>query len=252
MLINPRSYHLFLKFIQAYSPSGFKDIDPADPLMVELEEMTENNNQFFFVGDIVKMQIIHTSKRSFQMMGIEPAELTPYHFREGVHPDDALRFGFGNTQLFKMVNGLFIGENGIEILSTSFRIRNSVGDYPNILIQCYLFYSSLPYKTVYILQVITNIDWCKKIEHKAHYYIGNDRSKFRFPDEELLSLGNVFSDREFEIIRLIETGLNSEQIASKLFLSVHTVNTHRSNILEKSGKASVSELIYYLKESGLL
>lgn len=249
---NSRNYNLFFKFIQTYSPNGFMGIDPTDPLMVEIEQMTQNNNQFFFVGDIVQMQIKYTSKRSLQMMGIEPAELTPYHFREGVHPDDALRHGLGTTQLFKMVNELYIGGKGIELLSTNFRIRNSVGEYPNLLIQCYLFYSSIPYKTVYILQVMTNIDWSKKTKRGYHYYIGNDRSNFRFPDDKLLSIGNVFSDREFEIIRLIETGLNSEQIASQLFLSVHTVNTHRSNILEKTGKASISDLIYYLKESGLL
>jgi DNA-binding NarL/FixJ family response regulator len=67
-----------------------------------------------------------------------------------------------------------------------------------------------------------------------------------------LSIGNIFSEREFEIIKLIETGLNSEQIAAKLFLSVHTVNTHRSNVLEKCEKASIPDLIYDLKERGLL
>jgi DNA-binding NarL/FixJ family response regulator len=61
-----------------------------------------------------------------------------------------------------------------------------------------------------------------------------------------------FSDREFEIIRLIESGLTSEQIAEKIFLSVHTVNTHRRNILTKSGKETISELIYELIDKGLL
>jgi DNA-binding NarL/FixJ family response regulator len=37
-----------------------------------------------------------------------------------------------------------------------------------------------------------------------------------------------------------------------LFLSKYTVNTHRKNILEKSGKASIAELIYELYEIGLL
>jgi DNA-binding NarL/FixJ family response regulator len=64
--------------------------------------------------------------------------------------------------------------------------------------------------------------------------------------------GNTFSDREFEIIRLVQQGLDSEQIAEKLFLSKHTVNTHRKNILNKAGKAHISELIYELTERGLL
>jgi len=51
---------------------------------------------------------------------------------------------------------------------------------------------------------------------------------------------------------MIQEGLHSEQIAEKLFLSLHTVKTHRKNILEKSGKAHISDLIYLLREQGLL
>jgi len=46
--------------------------------------------------------------------------------------------------------------------------------------------------------------------------------------------------------------MDSDQIAEKLFLSVHTVNTHRRNILEKTEKPSISELIYDLKDRGVL
>jgi Zn-dependent M16 (insulinase) family peptidase len=37
-----------------------------------------------------------------------------------------------------------------------------------------------------------------------------------------------------------------------LFFSLHTVNTHRRNILKKTGKETISELIYDLMERGLL
>jgi len=137
-------------------------------------------------------------------------------------------------------------------MTTNFKIRNAGGDFTNFLTQNYLFYSSIPYKTVFFLKVHTNIDWCKKIKHGYHYYIGNDLSYFRYPDQEMLQIGNVFTRREFEIIRLIEEGLSSEQIAEKLFLSVYTVNTHRRNILKKTEKAHISELIYDLKDRGVI
>ena len=63
---------------------------------------------------------------------------------------------------------------------------------------------------------------------------------------------NIFSNREFEIIKLIQEGLNNEQIAEKLFLSKHTIYTHRNNILNKSGKVHISDVIYDLEEQGLL
>jgi len=67
-----------------------------------------------------------------------------------------------------------------------------------------------------------------------------------------LNGGSNFTKREFEIIKLIELGMSTEQIAEKLFLSPYTINTHRANILKKSGKAHVSELIYELLEEGKL
>jgi len=59
-----------------------------------------------------------------------------------------------------------------------------------------------------------------------------------------LQIGNIFSEREFEILRLIESGLYTDEIGKRLFVSPDTVNTHRRNILKKSGNQSVAELIY--------
>jgi DNA-binding CsgD family transcriptional regulator len=252
MISDSKSYSLFLKFIETYFPVGFRGIDRNDPLMIELEEWTERTNQFFFVGDILQMKIYYTSNRSIQMIGIAPEEVTPYHFREGVHPDDAQRHGLGTAQLFKIANELFIKRNGTELLSTNLRIRNPIGYYSDLLIQCYLFYSDSPIKTVYLLQIHTDIEGHKKIKNGYHYYVGNDRSYFRYPDEELLKIGNSLTNREFEIVKLIAAGLSSEQIAAHLFLSVHTINTHRGNILSKTGFLTISELIFDFMNHGML
>lgn len=252
MITNHESYSLFFRFIEAYAPRGFDVIDRNDALILELEDLTENNNQFFFVGDIIKMQIIYTSKRSIQLMGIEPDEFTPYHLREAVHPDDAIRHGVGTAQLFRMSTDLFINRKGTQLLSTNFRLRNPHGSFRDMLIQCYLFYGEEPIKTVYILQIHTDIESIKKSKNGYHYYVGNDQSNLRFPDEELLLIGNPLTNREFEIVKLILAGMNSEQIAERIFLSVHTINTHRGNILSKTGFNTISELIIDFQKRGLL
>jgi DNA-binding CsgD family transcriptional regulator len=245
-------YNLFFDFIETYSRVGFKGIDRGDPLILDLEKFAESNDQFFYIGDVVQMQFFFTSNRSLQMLGIQPEVLTPYHFFEATHPDDIQRHTLGRAKLFKLVHDLYVAEKGFTVMSTNYRFRNPSGNFSNLLIQLYLYYSTIPYKSVFVLKVHTNIDWCKKIKHGFHYYIGSDLSYFRYPDDELLQVSIPFSDREFEIIRLIADGLNSEQVAEKLFLSIHTVNTHRRNILEKTGKGHISDLIYYLQERGLL
>jgi DNA-binding CsgD family transcriptional regulator len=252
MMTNNQSYSLFLKFIETFSPVGFTGIDPEDPLMLEVEKLTEKNDQFFFIAALTKMQIIFTSRRSARMIGVEPAELDPSHIIAAAHPDDVDRLGLGRSRLFRMDKDLFIAEKGASLLSSNFRVQNPDGGYTNLLFQCYSFYSTIPNRGVFLFQILTNIDWFKKTKNRYHYYVGNDMSFFRYPDEELLMVGNPFSKREFEIIRLMKSGLSSEQIAEKLFLSIHSVKTHRSNIRKKSGKPTISELIYDLMDRGEL
>lgn len=55
---------------------------------------------------------------------------------------------------------------------------------------------------------------------------------------------------EMEIVRLISEGLTTKEIASRKYISFHTVITHRKNIFRKLGVSSVSELIMYAIKSG--
>lgn len=58
----------------------------------------------------------------------------------------------------------------------------------------------------------------------------------------------LLSYRETEIIQLIATGLANKEIAEKLYLSIHTIKTHRKNIIKKLGFTfkHASELILLL------
>ena len=244
-------YNLYHKFIEAYSPKGFIGIDRGDALMLELEKMTEENNQYFFVGDLLRGKIIFTSMRSIQMVGVDPEELNPYHNMEAVHPDELYRNTSGWAKLLNLANDLLRNKEGAAVLSVDMKLRNPSGRYPDVLFQSYIFYYQ-KHSTVYLLEILTDIDEIPKKKSGYHYYAGNDLSFFRYPDEKMLRIGNDFSKREIEIIRLAEKGLSTEQIAEKLFLSPYTVNTHRANILKKSGKAHISDHFSELRERGLI
>jgi DNA-binding NarL/FixJ family response regulator len=60
------------------------------------------------------------------------------------------------------------------------------------------------------------------------------------------------TDREIEIIRLIEKELNNKQISEKLFISERTVETHRKNIFRKTNTNSVIGLVKYAYEHKLI
>jgi DNA-binding NarL/FixJ family response regulator len=56
---------------------------------------------------------------------------------------------------------------------------------------------------------------------------------------------DLLTDREREILQLVAEGRTNKEVASRLSLSVHTVDTHRGNILQKLNLHSVPELILY-------
>jgi DNA-binding NarL/FixJ family response regulator len=61
----------------------------------------------------------------------------------------------------------------------------------------------------------------------------------------------ALSDREFEVLRLVE-GLGPTEIGEKLHLSVKTVSTHKTRILEKLGLGSTAELVRYALDNKLV
>lgn len=251
MLNKPYSYSLFFDFIESYLLTGFLNISHEHPILQKLEELMGENDQFFSVRNMSIIQYIFTSKRCKEMLGVEPGEINSGFFMNAVHPDDFDRLGTGKVHMLKVTEKIFAAKGGSELMSYTLKIRNSKGVYRNLLGQSYFFYSEIPHKSVYMIQVVTNIDWCKKVNCVGHYYTGNDLSLFRFPDEKLLKMGSVLSRRELEIIQLIAKGLSSKEVAQKLFLSFATVNTHRRNITVKTGMTT-HEVIIDLQNKGLL
>jgi DNA-binding NarL/FixJ family response regulator len=61
----------------------------------------------------------------------------------------------------------------------------------------------------------------------------------------------ALSDREFEVMRLLVEGLGPTEIGERLHLSVKTVSTHKTRILEKLGLNSTAELVRYALEHRL-
>jgi DNA-binding NarL/FixJ family response regulator len=62
----------------------------------------------------------------------------------------------------------------------------------------------------------------------------------------------LLTDREFQVFRMIAGGASVGEIARELSLSVKTVSTHKTRIMEKMGLANPAELIRYALEHKLL
>lgn len=63
---------------------------------------------------------------------------------------------------------------------------------------------------------------------------------------------SVVSDREKEVLILISYGYSMKEVASELFVSYHTINSHRKNLMNKLEARNIASLIRKGFELGIL
>jgi two-component system, NarL family, response regulator NreC len=62
----------------------------------------------------------------------------------------------------------------------------------------------------------------------------------------------LLTPREREILQMLGEGNSNKEVATKLNLSLHTVETHRGNVLEKLNLHSTAEMILYAVRKGIV
>lgn len=62
----------------------------------------------------------------------------------------------------------------------------------------------------------------------------------------------LLTHREVEIVKLMAEGFPAQEIADKLYLSIHTIYTHRKNIMRKLGVTTAAEVILYAINTSLI
>lgn len=62
---------------------------------------------------------------------------------------------------------------------------------------------------------------------------------------------SLLTPREKEILKLIARGLTTKEIAAQLFISIPTVETHRANLMTKTGGRNVAGLVRFAMDAGL-
>lgn len=149
--------------------------------------------------------------------------------------------------------------SGVEVAQ---RIRN---EYPSIHILVY----SVDTKVYTIMQLMQiGIDGfvsknsgvseilqaVNSVEQGVPYY-GKDIAELIHDIVDAVADGNsmkLLSPRELEIVRLSCDGLMGKEIAEKLYISLRTVNAHKTHIFTKLGLRSNVEMVRYAIEHGII
>lgn len=80
----------------------------------------------------------------------------------------------------------------------------------------------------------------------SHINTDTNKTEILYEERFLPEISNtLLSEREAQVLSLISVGMTSAQIAEKLFISQHTVNTHRKNILRKTFCKGTADLAIF-------
>ena len=230
-----------------------KDSERPHELELELDlhkkllHLFQPGTYYYYVFNIFQADFELVSPGVTSVLGYDPEEIDIHLFLEILHPDDKpyfLEFERRITEFFKALPYEKIQNYKMQY---DFRMRTKDNRYIRLLHQAVQidFDESNFYRTLDIDTDITHIKPdgipCFSIiglEGEPSYY-NIDITK----TNALARSYDLFTRKEREILKLIIENNNSREIAEKLFISPHTVNAHRKNILRKAQAQTPLELV---------
>ncbi len=208
---------------------------------------------YYYIFNFSNMECEYQSSNVEKVLGYKHA-LTMREFLGMIHPEDTVHYLNFENAAINFLKGLPFEKLGKYKIQYDFRIRNAQGNYLRILHQAILIHFDENKNFYRSLALHTDISHIKKGGTPSLSFIGiDDEPSFIDIQAPPLFKGNkdsLFSKREKEILKLVLAGRTSDEIAAELFISVHTVNTHRKNIFSKSKARNMVELISMTIDNG--
>lgn len=162
-----------------------------------------------------------------------------------IHPDDLLKKHLQELRFFYFLKNISKGKQDYHLESVV-RMRDASGVYIEILHR--LFYvASYPNGSIWLALCLYNLFVGRYIDSAVVHSVDGQLIEL-----EKHNCNNLLSNREKEVLKLINTGKMSKDIAVMLSISVNTVNRHRQNILEKLQVNNSIEACRIGKELNLL
>ncbi len=137
-------------------------------------------------------------------------------------------------------------------LILSFRFRKKDGTYIKILRQSSSYELDVNGRLISNFSLLSDISFLDTGNRVEWDFRANGLNEDDFRSIIYSVYQNFFTSREKEIIVLIEQGLTNLEIANQLFISKHTVATHRKKIFRKADVNNVSSLIHFCKKNGII
>lgn len=223
---------------------------------------------YYYVIDSPTLTFDIVSPSTESLLGIPPEEVTLPGLIERVHPDDVAFMIRCEDVVAHFLKNCIPAEKMVRYkISYCLRERTVRHGYRLFLLQTITMRTTTDGALLKVFGSHTDITHLTDTNPRRLSFIGlrgepsyMDLDVFDpriFEDFEPYAAGNrmmasPYSPRELEIIRLMALGMTTQEIATRLFLSANTIETHRKNILRKSTCKNTTELVVHCIWSGYI
>jgi DNA-binding CsgD family transcriptional regulator len=218
-----------------------------------LEKLSQVSNSGITVFDLYKKEHIFTSYNFTDIFGYDLDSVNEYgneYFNSRVHPEDLAGLIKNGIKVMKLCLNLPLEERANYKFVNEYRILGKDLTYLRVIEQ----HQALEldkHGNLWLALGVIDISPDQSEFEGINFQVINYKTGKTLPFIAAHENGANLTKREKEVLQLVKKGYLSKEISEKLFISVHTVNTHRQRILEKLGANNSVEASAYASKLGL-
>lgn len=203
------------------------------------EDILNSANTLIHIDDLEARKMVYGNDKFEEILGFTAAEVIEMgheYIQKYYHPDDLVKI----PEIIDFFKG-----NKNNKHTTLFRVKHKNGEWVYFITTRSLLNIDSN-QNRFVVSVSINVTEQIDCGLKHEEY-----NKIRAAEKNR-DVIEKFTNREKEIISMFASGHTNTQVAEKLFLSIKTVDNHRTNILRKSEARNIAELINFVKDIGLV
>lgn len=207
-------------------------------------------NQYFYINYSPNTQTVYVSPHVKKILGYEIEEFEYKRLLDIIHPDDQPIVLAGTYFAYETANSKVFNPFEFGVFF-SYRAFHKNGTLKRLLRYSSPINYDITGKVIHYISVVTDITEMQPSNRVHIWHTGLPDEVPPFSTENFYN-NKVLSKREMDILFYLCEGLNSNGIAQKLFISRHTVDTHRRKILAKMEVENTGQLIRKAFSMGLI
>lgn len=251
--------HALTEVWDSYPEIFSKGATQLQPTVIEkiISDVLAVGPFYYYTVNLSNSRISNCSKNILPIHGLSSL---PKHLSDVIaliHPDDISHVTESERRCIEKIKEIGIEKTVNLKVSYCFRMRVADGTYQLFHHQSLQSLIDSDNRILKSINIHTNIHHISPINHYIVTITGIGGLDFFVQinldtKPNLINQPHHLTKRELEILRLIANGCSAMDIANNFFISVHTVKTHKRNILRKTETKNSTELVKKCIEWGLL